>query len=298
MKLQNLRYSVLLIIISSLIFGQSYKPYILASISDESMVEVAEQVKSNLLTSGFGILGVYSPAEDLNRQVFVITNDDLKNIVLDIGGLQGFAAVLRVAITDEEDGINISYTNPIYWGNAYLGGKYDQAQEVYSEISTKLKNALSTIGTAKGIEFGSEKGISASKLQKYRYMIGMERFDDVVKLHEFDNFDSAIKTIDENLTNSDNLVYSVEFPDKKLKLYGIAIGGEKGENHFLPIIDITTPKHSAFLPYELLVIDKKAVMLHGRYRIALSFPDLTMMTFSKIMSTPGDIKEELKEYTK
>jgi hypothetical protein len=36
-------------------------------------------------------------------------------------------------------------------------------------------------------------------------------------------------------------------------------------------------------------------MLHGRYRIALSFPDLTMGTFSKIMSTPGDIEDLLKQ---
>ena len=129
-------------------------------------------------------------------------------------------------------------------------------------------------------------------------MIGMEKFGDVVKLNEFDSFEDAISTVDQNLAESENFVYSVEFANSKIKLYGIAVDGEKGEDHFLPIIDITSPKHTAFLPYELLVIDNKAVMLHGRYRIALSFPDLTMMTFSKIMSTPGDIKYVLKEYTK
>jgi hypothetical protein len=36
-------------------------------------------------------------------------------------------------------------------------------------------------------------------------------------------------------------------------------------------------------------------MLHGRYRIALSFPDLTMGTFGKIMSTPGNIEELLEQ---
>jgi hypothetical protein len=36
-------------------------------------------------------------------------------------------------------------------------------------------------------------------------------------------------------------------------------------------------------------------MLHGRFRIALSFPDLTMGTFSKIMSTPGDIEEAMRQ---
>ena len=66
----------------------------------------------------------------------------------------------------------------------------------------------------------------------------------------------------------------------------------------MPIIDIGTPKHTAFLPYEVLVVGKKVHMLHGRYRIALSFPDLTMGTFSKIMSTPGDIEELLEQLVK
>ena len=57
----------------------------------------------------------------------------------------------------------------------------------------------------------------------------------------------------------------------------------------MPIIDIAQQKHVTFLPYELLVVGKEVRMLHGRLRIALSFPDLTMGTFTKIMSTPGEI---------
>ena len=57
----------------------------------------------------------------------------------------------------------------------------------------------------------------------------------------------------------------------------------------MPIIDIAQQKHVTFLPYELLVVGKEVRMLHGRSRIALSLPDLTMGTFTKIMSTPGEI---------
>ncbi len=73
-------------------------------------------------------------------------------------------------------------------------------------------------------------------------------------------------------------------------LYGIGLKGATGEGHFLPIIDIAEHKHTAFLPHELLGNGKKVYMLHGRFRIAVSFPDLTMMIFGKIMSTPGDIE--------
>ena len=66
----------------------------------------------------------------------------------------------------------------------------------------------------------------------------------------------------------------------------------------MPIIDIAQQKHVTFLPYELLVVGKEVGMLHGRFRIALSFPDLTMGTFTKIMSTPGEIEDLLSSLTK
>ena len=66
----------------------------------------------------------------------------------------------------------------------------------------------------------------------------------------------------------------------------------------MPIIDIAQQKHVTFLPYELLVVGKEVLMLHGRFRIALSFPDLTMGTFTKIMSTPGEIEDLLSSLTK
>ena len=277
--------------------AQNLKPYILAATSDEPLAEISELVKTNLTEFGLEVIGEYSPANDSNRKVFIITSAELKNGVKTIGGLTGLASALRVGLTVENDIINISYTNPIYWGNAYFGDNYDQVQSHYISVTEKISSALSSIGESMDLPFGSEDGLSEKSLRKYRYMFGMEKFDDVVKLNEFDSFEDAVRTIDGNLANSEYFIYTVEYPEQKLKLYGIAIGGEKGEERFLPIIDISTPKHTGFLPYELLIIDKKAVMLHGRYRIALSFPDLTMMTFSKIMSTPGDIKKVLKGYT-
>ena len=66
----------------------------------------------------------------------------------------------------------------------------------------------------------------------------------------------------------------------------------------MPIIDIAQQKHVTFLPYELLVVGKEVRMLHRRFRIVLSFPDLTMGTFTKIMSTPGEIEDLLSSLTK
>jgi hypothetical protein len=39
-------------------------------------------------------------------------------------------------------------------------------------------------------------------------------------------------------------------------------------------------------------------MLHGKYRFALHWPELTMGQFMKISSTPGDVEDFLKALTK
>ena len=51
------------------------------------------------------------------------------------------------------------------------------------------------------------------------------------------------------------------------------------------------------MPYEIILQGKTASILHGRYRIALHWPELTMGTFMKIMSTPGDIKNTMQGLT-
>jgi hypothetical protein len=156
-------------------------------------------------------------------------------------------------------------------------------------------------GQFSGKDFGSEKGIEIEDLRKYRYMFGMPRFDDPVDLNKFSDYDDAVTKIDANIASgieNVTLVYTLEIPNERLKLYGFALGGEEGESAFVPKIDISDPKHTAFLPYEMLVMDGRVVMPHGRFRIALSFPDLTMGTFTKIMSTPGDITDMLETVTK
>ena len=79
---------------------------------------------------------------------------------------------------------------------------------------------------------------------------------------------------------------------KKVAVFGIGLlDKEEGEPNFLPKIG---EDHVAALPYEIILQDNKATMLHGKYRIALHWPELTMGTFMKIMSTPGDIEDVLE----
>jgi len=61
-------------------------------------------------------------------------------------------------------------------------------------------------------------------------------------------------------------------------------------------IDFKPLRSTAHLPYELLVRGGKVEALHARFRIAINFPDLSMMganSFVNIMATPDAIFETL-----
>ena len=289
------------LILSMSIQAQKLKPYILGAECGKSLNEAKALVKTNLQAQGLKVLGEYQAASDAKRWVIIISNSDLTNAVKKEKGLTGFAAALRIALTVEGDKVMISYTNPTYWGNAYFGDDFDKVSSLYKSFDNKVIAAMKKSGKYVGTQFGSKKGLSVDKVRDYQYMFGMPDFDDVVELGDFDSYAAAKQKVESNLKKGLNglkLIYSIEIPGTELKLYGIALSASNGEKEFLPIIDLGTPKHTAFLPYEILVKGDEVIMLHGRYRIALAFPDLAMSTFSKIMSTPGYIEDMMEKTCK
>lgn len=276
--------------------AQTLKPYILGASSSESVANLKTVVSKALSSNGLKVVGSYMPASDKNRLIIVVSHNQLEKAVQKIGGLTGFAATLRVGITREGSVTNVSYTNPEYWGNAYFRDDFTKVKANYSIVSKAFDTALKSINGYKGTSFGSKDGVETEDLREYQYMFGMPYFDDTEELKAFDSYALAVTKIDDNLKKgvaNVKLVYKINIPNKDLTVYGIALSGEDGENSFLPKIDISTPLHTAFLPYEILVMGDEVHILHGRYRIAVSFPDLTMGTFTKIMSTPGDIEDML-----
>ncbi|PLX32295.1 MAG: hypothetical protein C0600_03045 [Ignavibacteria bacterium] len=294
--MRTLSILVLTIAVTCGLQAQNLKPYLLGAEATGSMSEVKTTVDKQLKKHGLKILGSYMPANDSKRYVYAVSSSDLISAVKSVGGLTGFAAAQRVALTEEGGKILISYTNPPYWGNAYFRDDYDKVKKYYDKFAGRLKKAMKDCGKPMVVAFGSEEGEEIDDLRDYSYMIMMPEFDDTNVLREFGSYSEAVKTIDAKLkkgVKNVSLVYAMEIPGKQLKLYGIGLSGPDGEADFMPTIDIAAPKHTAFLPYEMLVMGNEVHMLHGRFRIALSFPDLTMGTFTKIMSTPGDIEDLL-----
>ncbi len=262
------------------------KPYVLASVEASSLDKKTGEVKAAVGQQGFQVAGEYSPYK--GAHIIVVTSDALKKSAAksDFGA---YGAIVRISLTEKKGGeIEVAYTNPLYYAQAY------QMKDTLSDVASSLEKAL-----GKKSVFGSQKGMKASKLRSYHYMIMMPYFDDQVSLGSFASQEEALKAVEANLAarrGGTSKVYRVDLPDKKESVFGVSITeGDGADKTIMPVVDIGEPKHTAHLPYEIVVTGGKVYMLHGKFRIALDFPDLTMGTFMKISGAPSAIEERLKQ---
>lgn len=271
---------------------EKLRPFVLGSKGAGTLEEKTGQAKTALIAGGFTVAGEYSPYPDAN--ILIVTNDDLKKNAAD-SEHGGFGAVQRVSITKANDEIQVSYTNPIYMSNVY------RMKSDLIGVSAGLATALGRIE-----EFGA-KGMTAKQARKYHYMLGMEYFDEPSVLAEYASYEEAVQSVDAKLTANDNgvtKVYRVDVPGKQESLFGVAMKGVTEADKYMDDrfimseIDFRDIKSTAHLPYEVLVSGNKVYALYARFRIAISFPDLSMMgknSFMNIMKTPDAIRDVLKK---
>lgn len=270
--------------------AEALKPFELVSSAPGDVAGVVADTKGKLEAGGFKVLGDYSPYE--NAHVIAATSDALLSIAAKTEH-GGYGAVIRVSVTKNGDNIEVAYANPAYWAAAFR-------MEDVSAVAGKVASALGS-----GQPFGSEKGLTAGKLKKYHYMAFMPYFEDHDKLGEFSSHAEALSKVNANLAAGGHglaKVFEVAIPGKDEVLIGVAIGeGAGADQSVMSKIDLTTPRHTAHLPYAVLVSGKSVYSLAGKFRIALSFPDLSMAgkgSFMEIMDAPGAIKETLETLAK
>ena len=267
------------------------KPFVLASKSAGTVAEKSAQVKTALTTAGFTVVGEYVPYPDAD--IIIVTNDELKRNAAE-SEFGGYGAVQRVSVTLVGKEVQVSYTNPVYMSNVY------RMKGDLSSVAASLGSALGNME-----EFGAQ-GMTAKQARKYHYTIGMEYFDDPSRLEEYGSYDEAIKAVDTKLANNKNgvtKVYRVDIPGKQESVFGVALKGS-GDNKsmddqfIMKEIDFRDLKSTAHLPYEVLVSGNKVYALYARFRIAINFPDLSMMgsnSFMHIMKAPEAIKGALQK---
>ncbi|OZA12356.1 MAG: hypothetical protein B7X94_04000, partial [Hydrogenophilales bacterium 17-62-8] len=264
-----------------LVFSSSswaVSPYIQGdSLAGGSVQAVASAVEATLKSNGFKVVGKYFPKSLAGYGVVVATDDAMLNEVGSVGGFAVLGAAIRVGV--KADG-SVAYTNPDYWYRAYFRKAFDKKETEVKALQARLQNAL---GAGKGLGGDEPSG----NLAHYRYMIGMERLDSSKsRLAEYGSFAEALKTVRDNLTRGVGKtakVYEVVLPDRKLAVFGVAMhDGEHSDGDWIKKIDMQD--HIAGLPYEIYVVNNEVGSPHGRFRIALAFPDVGMGQFMRISS--------------
>jgi hypothetical protein len=271
---------------------QTYSPYYKVADFETDINNVSQKVKSALEAGGYKIVGEYNPAKNPNLYVICFTSEELDKLSLKFKDRGALASVLKAGIINKGGKTTLSIVNPEYMFMAYWGKQLSEKQEPeLTKMSESVKGVFSSMG--KLTPFGGE--IEKDDLVKYHYKMMMPYFDDPDELASFSTFEEGLEIIRKNLKNGKGntvKVYEQVFPDKKVAVFGIGLlNKDDGEPHFLPIIG---EDNVANMPYEIILQDNEATMLAGKYRIALYWPELTMGTFMKIMSTPGDIEDTME----
>jgi hypothetical protein len=278
--------------------AERVQPFILGSSGSGDMAGTVSSTKDKLSGAGFEIVGTHKPYK--GAEIIIFTSDELKAAARK-SERGGYGAALRVAVTDNGGNIEVAYTNPKYWANAY------RMNDQIDGVSTKLKSAL---GAEKQFSSG-DKELSPDDMRKYHYTFMMEYFDDPSNLAEYNSHAEAVKAVEANLAagkGATTQVYKISIgkdtEGEEMTLIGVGMKGKtkedcSGDEYIMGRIDKDTPRSTAHLPYEVLVYGDEVEALYGRFRIALSWPHLPMMasetgaTFMSIMCSPDGIKDAL-----
>lgn len=263
----------------------SLKPFVLAYRGAGTISEKLGEVKAAIEREGFQVVGEYAPYK--GTHIVVVTSEVLRKNAAN-SSFGAYGAVLRISITEKGKDLQVSFINPIYMAQAY------RMKDGLAEPAAKMEKAL-----GKKEMFGSKNGLTAGKLRKYHYMVLMPYFTDQVELAKYKSHEEAVHAVEANLSAGKGgtvRVYRVDLAGKKESVFGVGIReGEGADDAVMKTVDYNELKQAAHLPYELIVSDGTVYMLHGKFRIALDFPDLTMGTFMKISGAPSAIENTLKQ---
>jgi len=290
----SLLLMTLLFAMSAFAKGPTYKPFVVASESAGTLQEGTAATRSALEAAGFEIAGQYSPVDGSN--IIVVTNDELKAIAAK-SARGGYAAGERVSVTETDGNVEVAYVNPVYIQYAYrLKG---DMQPVYDSLSKAL-GMLKTCGAGK-------KKMTAKKLGKYHYMLGMPYFDDPSELGSFDSHEAAVAAVEKGLARPDDSlsqVYRIDIPGTGQTVFGVGMKStgedtrDLDETFQMSVVDFEGCKKRAYFPYEVLVNGNDVEALNMRFRMAVHFPNLSMLGkhgFTKLMSAPGVIEDALEK---
>jgi len=264
------RIALLLLFIISNIWAAEVSTYLYGKL------QTPQEIKEKLSQNALEAIGEYDAMGDPNYHVIVYTSRELK--AMGSKENRGFAAVQKILI-DKKDG-KLVFTNPEYFERAFMQG--DLYESKVKIVANKLKFAFGTLEK-------SPESLDEGDLKGYHFMFAMPYYEDMIDVAQGDSLDATLEA-----NAKSKIVFKL--PLGKSTLYGVKMDTAKGEKSFIPAI--SQEKNSAFLPYMVLISGNKAKILHAKYYLAVSLPNLSMGQFMTISDAPGNIEDYFKSLFK
>ncbi|MDH5465132.1 MAG: hypothetical protein OEW60_05845 [Thiovulaceae bacterium] len=264
----------------------------------------AKSVEKKLKANGFEILATTKVGKK-KMPVIIFTSPAIKKLAdRPMRGL--LAGSMRIMVDKERNVIKAN--NPMYFFKAFLQDQYKPGDEK-STVTALLKAFPSLSTTVMGKDEDGEQvdtnseNLEYDDIPDYHYIIGMPYYHDQNELGRGDSVAGLVKKIEKNAKKKKALVYTTKLSENR---YVIGVHLSKRTSKFPKKIG---EQNSLLLPWQILVEEieedgKKeaiATALDGKYRIALSYPQLSMVgagSFAGIMSVPGALEDDLKKYCK
>ena len=238
-----------------------------------SYVDVAT-AKEKLENAGFEVIATYKPVKKGTTIVF--TNEALKAEAAKPG--RAYAAVVRLFVDDKEK--MISFTNPVYFGKAFMQDEYNH--EVFNTVLESINSAFS------GLK-GSKDELAYDDLSGYHFMVGMPYYKDTVLLGDKNPTTANAIAKAKNYKKGKAIVFELKLSETST-LLGYDLG--KRTKKFVKKIGRA---NAAVLPYCVSIENGQASALEAKYYLAISYPGLTMSDFMGIATVPGAITKDLEK---
>jgi len=229
---------------------------------------------AKLKEAGFEVVTAYKVDKKGEYTSIVFTNDALKREAAKPG--RAYAAVSRLFIDDKEK--MISFTNPVYFGKAFMQDDYNHA--VFNAVLESINNEFSGLT-------GSKDELAFDDLAGYHFMMGMPYYGepDTLGKPSASNADAVAKA--HAYKKGKAIIFEIKLSENST-LLGYDLG--KRTKKFVKKIGRA---NAAILPYCVAVENGQAQALNAKYYIALSYPLLDMGGFMGIATVPGAIEKDL-----
>ncbi len=230
---------------------------------------------ANLKKAGYTIVNKYNVLDDGTTILF--TDTALKEQAAKKN--RGFIAVLRLYVDTKNN--QISITNPIYFGKAFMQDDYSQ-----SVFYNEFKKLTSTFAGLKG----SVDKLKFNDLSGYHFMFAMPYYEDSQTIGEGTAANLLAKV--KSYQGGKSFLFSLKLAQNTYLV------GCKLSNKLTKFPTKIGLNNALVLPYLILISNGKAKMLNAKYYLAISYPLLSMGQFMVISSIPGDINDNLSKIFK